>query len=422
MGVFQQLKNVYHFFQAHYWRIFYGRPDAGMSLYAVTGTNGKTTTCWLLASILREHLSAKRVGMLSTVAFWVGEREQVNETKMTSLDSRQVYRLLAAMRRAGVTHAVVEVTSHALDQHRLAGLSFDAGIFLNISREHLDYHGTMERYAAAKARLLATLTPGGVVVGKEDDSAVARILDAARRRGLVVVTFTAAAAMTYTTSLPGKFNQENTAAAWLLAASLGVLPETIERAIARVHQVPGRMEWVDPPGGAPGAAALPRVLIDYAVTPAALARVYQEVRLQLQHSGRSGRLFAVLGAAGRRDRGKRPAMARAAAQYADAVVLTREDPWTEDEEQIFRDLESGLSPETGGIQTDGQRKIHWRRIADRREAIRWCIGVAGPQDAVVVTGKGAETGMAVGKKIIPWSDREVIQTLLAEATQAPRRV
>jgi len=138
---------------------------------------------------------------------------------------------------------------------------------------------------------------------------------------------------------------------------------------------------------------LPRVLIDYAVTPDALERVYKEVREQTQ-----GKIFAVLGACGNRDRGKRPQMARAVAKYADELVLTREDPWTESEEQIFKDLEGGLL----------DAEIKWHRIVGRREAIKYCLESAGPDDVVVVTGKGAEVGMAVGNKVTPWSEKEVI--------------
>ena len=154
MRTWQQLKNVYHFFQAHWWRVCFGWPGRGMKIYGVTGTNGKTTTCYVLASILREAYGKDKVGMLTTVGIWLGNKEEINETKMTTTDSRKVYRYLKEMRESGVEQVVLEVTSHALDQNRLAGLRLDGAIILNIEREHLDYHETMEKYAAAKGKIV----------------------------------------------------------------------------------------------------------------------------------------------------------------------------------------------------------------------------------------------------------------------------
>jgi UDP-N-acetylmuramoyl-L-alanyl-D-glutamate--2,6-diaminopimelate ligase len=230
----------------------------------------------------------------------------------------------------------------------------------------------------------------------------------------------------------------------------GVPEQAIKRGIDAVKSVPGRMDWIE---------GEPRVLIDYAVTPDALERLYKDVRQQTR-----GKVYAVLGACGMRDRGKRPDMARVVAQYADELVLTREDPWTEDEEQIFADLEKGLLGEAG-VESTGREetarslstslyalfarprpvppaggraeindsrtahygaklrpvssrlamnKSFWKRIVDRREAIKYCLEKAGPEDVVVITGKGAETGMAVGKKVVPWNDKAVVLELFEE--------
>lgn len=490
----QQLKNVYHFCQACAWRRYYGRPDRSLALLGVTGTNGKTTTCYLLDSILAAAWGRERVGMLTTVAFRIGGHEEVNETKLTTLPSRLVYQKLREMVHAGVTHAVLEMTSHALDQHRLAGVRLDGAIILNIEREHLDYHETMEAYAQAKGRIVDYLKRGAPLVVKGDDEWVERALAAvftsppslssdterSRRRGwageVQVMAFTTAQAQAVTTSLPGAWNKENVLAAAALARAVGIHEPAVARGVAAVRGVPGRMEWVvslasarvslapgassPTPGGFPARA--PAVLIDYAVTPGALERLYREVRgvLRQAQGARGGKIFAVLGAAGLRDRGKRPLMARAVARYADELVLTREDPWTEDEEQIFRELESGLvdgaavsvaphsrptasvlprrallrlgggSPRRGtrggqaatirsqDEESAAEKRVTWRRITDRREAIAWCLSQAGLNDVVVVTGKGAETGMAVGNKVIPWGDRKVILELMAEVGRA----
>lgn len=386
----QPIKNIYHYYQAHLWRLFYGRPDRSLTVYGITGTNGKTTTCYFLTSILAQQYGADKVGMLTTVAIRIGNRQEINKTKLTTLPSRLVYRYLRDMVASGVRQTVLELTSHALDQNRLAGLQLAGGIILNVEREHLDYHQTMEQYAAAKALIIKILKPNATLVGKADDQYVKKILEQARSAGLAVKEYTAVDAQTVSTPLFGAVNQENVLAATLLAQSLNISPENIKLAVVAVKQVPGRMEWIDTNKEF-------RVLIDYAVTPAALSRLYKDVRAQT-----SGRVLALLGAAGQRDRGKRPLMAKAVADIADLLVITREDPWTESEEQIFQDLEKGLIPNSG----------NWRRIVDRRDALLYLLKEAKPGDTVVVTGKGAEEGMGIGHKIIPWNDKQIIKELL----------
>jgi UDP-N-acetylmuramoyl-L-alanyl-D-glutamate--2,6-diaminopimelate ligase len=391
MDFLQPLKNIYHFFQAHLWRLVYGRPDVGLRVYGVTGTNGKTTTSFILASILDRAFGAREVGMFTTVALRSGVDMKLNASKMTTLSSRQVYRALRDMKRKGVRHVVLEMTSHALAQWRLAGLSLQGALFTNIAREHLDYHRTMERYAKSKQKILDYVVAGGVVVGKEEGVWLPRILELGRRRGFSVHSFTPIEASSVATPLLGYVNKENVLAAQLFARALGLSSKAIAEGVRAVTHVSGRMEWLDGPGGV-------RVLIDYAVTPDALKALCSFVR-----PATSGKIFAVLGAAGLRDRGKRPAMTRAVAQFADEIVITREDPWTEPEEQIFNDLEAGLRGSS----------VTWRRIADRRQALEYALKKAVFGDVVVVTGKGAEMGMAIGTQIVPWSEREVIAEIFA---------
>ena len=391
-----------------------------MKIYGVTGTNGKTTTSILLGTILREAYGRDKVGLITTITFWLGGEEQVNETKMTTMRSRDVFKLLQQMKDRGVERVVLEVTSHALDQHRLAGIMLDGAIILNIAREHLDYHGTMDEYTRAKVKISDYLVVGAPLVvnakiqmpNKCQTNAKIQIIKLATEQAKNVVT-----------SLPGEVNKENVLAVILLARAVGVDEAIIKQGVAKVDHVQGRMEWVEINDQSSITKAqmtrwrLPRVLIDYAVTPDALEQLYQEIRTMTR-----GKIFAVLGACGQRDRGKRPMMARVVAQYADELILTREDPWEEEEEQIFRDLEKGLEPGVGvnaandGTAPDRRELSHavWQRIVDRRKAIKFCIDKAGLDDVVVVTGKGAETGMAIGKKILPWSDKQVIQELLAE--------
>lgn len=395
----QEIKNIGHWFETHLWRLWYGRPDRGMHIYGITGTNGKTTTSYLLTSILEHAHGKEKVGMLTTVAFRIAGIDEINESKMTTLPSKKVFQYLYRMKQAGlpagrqgVQYVVLETTSHALDQHRLAGITFDGAIILNIAREHLDYHKTMERYAAAKEKITCLLNPGVPLVGKQDDTIVRDILNRAQKRGINIVRMTNEDIQQATTPLMGSINKENAAAALLLARSIGISEDAIRAGIDAVKAVPGRMEIIHAPQGFV-------IIIDYAVTPDALERLYADIK-----SKTTGRVLAILGAAGLRDRGKRPNMARAVAKYADRIIITREDPWTESEEQIFSDLESGLS----GLQ------VQWQRIIDRRQAIATLMQDAKPGDVVVVTGKGAERGMGIGKNVIPWNEREVIEEILRE--------
>ncbi len=395
MSLYQKLKNVYHFLQSRMWRVLYGMPDKNMYIYGITGTNGKTTTSYLLASILEQTYGKEKVGMLTTVSFRVAGNEEFNETKMTTLPSKKIFGYLQKMRQCGVIHVVLETTSHALDQHRLAGMKFDGAIILNIAREHLDYHNTMDAYAAAKEKIVALLKPNAPLVGKQDDERVRAILDRAGK-GVRVVRMTAEIISQTNTPLAGSINKENAAAASLLAAAVGISKEKISAGIAAVEKVPGRMEKIEAPQGF-------TVIIDYAVTPDALERLYSDLPRR-SPNGEGGRILATLSAAGLRDRGKRPEMARAVAKYADKIVVTNEDPWTESEEQIYSDLEKGLVGSS----------VQWQRIPDRREAISNLLHDAKPGDVVVCTGKGAERGMGIGKDIIPWNEREIIEELLAQ--------
>lgn len=367
----------------------YGWPDRGLTIYGVTGTNGKTTTCHLLASMLQAAYGKKQVGMLTTISFWLGEEKIINETKMTTLPSRAVFSYLHQMRQRGISYVVLELTSHALDQHRLSGIHLDGAIILNVAREHLDYHGTMSKYAAAKEKIIDLLKDKAPLVGKADDLLVAPMLGRARTRGVRVLEFTQHTASTTVAVLPGIVNQENTTAATLLLHAVGVAPEAITQGIATLTSVPGRMQWLELPTGA-------RALIDYAVTPDALERLYSDLRRST-----TGKIYAVLGACGLRDRGKRPDMARVVAEFADELIITREDPWTESEEQIFTDLEAGLTNTT----------TPWQRIVDRRAALKQVISQAKAGDVVVATGKGAETGMGIGKKVVPWNEAEIIRDI-----------
>jgi UDP-N-acetylmuramoyl-L-alanyl-D-glutamate--2,6-diaminopimelate ligase len=394
----QQLKNVYHLLQAHAWRLWSGWPDTRLTIYGITGTDGKTTASFVLAAILREASGADRVGLLSTELLSLGRENIHNETKFTTLPSRLLFRYLRRMVDAGVTQAVLEMTSHGLDQHRFAGLQLGGAIILNITPEHLDYHQTMAAYARAKARIIDYLRAGSPLVVQED--AMRKLQISQRRfRALRLIRFAPEQVQSVVTPLPGDFNKENVLAAQLLARAVGVDRAAVRRGVSAVRQVPGRTEWVESAAGV-------RVLIDFALTPAALTRLYRYVQQEV-----TGNIIAVFGATGNRDRRKRPRMTRVAAAYAHEIVLTRDEPYTEPEERIYRELESGLA----GV------AVAWRRIPDRRAAIRYALSRARPDDVVVITGMGSFTSMAVGKRRVPWSDKKVVLELLAELEKSEKR-
>jgi UDP-N-acetylmuramoyl-L-alanyl-D-glutamate--2,6-diaminopimelate ligase len=393
----QTLKNIGHFFEAHFWRTVYGIPDKGMRIFGVTGTNGKTTTCYLLTSVLAQAHGTQNVGMLTTVAFRIGEQEEINETKMTTLPSRKVFEYLARMKKGGVEYVVLETTSHALDQHRIAGIQFDGAIILNIAREHLDYHKTIQSYAAAKEKILNYLRIGAPLIGKQDDEYVSKMLDRAEQGGLNIYRLQKSDIDAARPALAGSINKENAGAVTLLARALHIPEEKIEAGIQAVKSVPGRMEVITAPQGF-------KIIIDYAVTPDALERLYSDAKKEILNRPIElrGKILGSLSAAGLRDRGKRPDMARAVAKYADKIIVTCEDPWTEPEEQIFTDLEQGLEGTS----------VPWERIVDRKQAIKALIQEAKPGDVVILTGKGAERGMGIGEDVIPWNERELVEELL----------
>ncbi|MBI3255460.1 MAG: hypothetical protein HYZ63_00640, partial [Candidatus Andersenbacteria bacterium] len=254
------------------------------------------------------------------------------------------------------------------------------------------YHQTMEAYAAAKSKIISYLRKDAPLIGKSSDARVEKILQLAEKSGCKVVRFTSGQAKNTAVAMPGDVNKENALAASLLARSVGIAEEKIQSGIMSVTKVPGRMESVTSPQGF-------TVIIDYAVTPDALDRLYSFAKAQSK-----GKVYGVLGACGMRDRGKRPDMARIVKKYTDFLAITREDPWTEPEEQIFNDLEKGLD----------KNDSSWKRIVDRKEALTYVLSQAKAGDVVVATGKGAETGMAIGNKIVPWNEKEIISLLLKQ--------
>ena len=407
---------------------FFGHPASDLRLVGVTGTNGKTSTTYLVESILA--LAKWRVGLIGTVEIrYAGHRQTSTNTTPESLD---LQRTLRAMCNEQIDAAVMEVSSHGLELGRVDGCVFRAAGFTNLSQDHLDFHGSMDAYFAAKARLFRDhLAPGGSAVVNIDDPVSEKLIGIARDAGAEIIRVgrgqNAAAELRlvsseiklggtlavledasgqFEISLPllGDFNLENLLVAAGIARALGIDGPTIAAGVAACRQVPGRMERVFGPGSGPGQAE-PTVLVDYAHTPDAVDKVLRTVRPLCR-----GRLVAVFGCGGDRDRSKRPRMAEAVAANADLAIATSDNPRTEDPLAILADVEAGLGSWTKVPAGELFSKRSpagpcYATIADRREAIRLAIACAAPEDTIVLAGKGHEDYQIIGREKFPFDDR-----------------
>jgi UDP-N-acetylmuramoyl-L-alanyl-D-glutamate--2,6-diaminopimelate ligase len=404
----------------------YGDPWQELMLVGITGTNGKTTSAAILRHLLGRRAPAASLGTLGAVD-WEGKVIPGTEGLTTPgpTDAARWIRLLREGEVATKTDAApvkvealaMETSSHALAQDRLAAVRFDVALFTNLTRDHLDYHQTMDEYRAAKLRLVELLKPAGAVVLNADDPAWNGVGASGNRR---VVRFSTSApadvrarevragpgGMEFILSTPsgdtdvalplyGEFNVANAlgcaAVLWTLGWSVG----EIAAGLASLPQVPGRLERVS---GPPASAT---VVIDYAHTPDALERALSALRPLVR-----GRLWVVFGAGGDRDPGKRPEMGRAAAAGADVAVVTSDNPRTERPETIIDDIERGM----------GSAPRH--RLPDRREAIRYALQNAAPDDVILLAGKGHETYQIVGQQKRPFDERQVVREVLSERDAA----
>ncbi|MGA0065064.1 MAG: UDP-N-acetylmuramoyl-L-alanyl-D-glutamate--2,6-diaminopimelate ligase, partial [Ilumatobacteraceae bacterium] len=374
---------------------FHGMPSRQMTVVGITGTNGKTTTAHLLASIFRAAGRDTRIiGTLTGVR--------------TTPDAVELQRMLAGFRAEGAQVVVMEVSSHALALHRVAGMHFAAAVFTNLGHDHLDFHGTVERYFAAKAALFDPRLSAIGVVNRDDvhgrlliDGAALPIVsfgidDASDVQASVVDHSFDWKSSQLRVRLGGHFNVLNSLAAATTAAALGVASGDIDRGLAAVAPVPGRFENVD----------IDRdfaVIVDYAHTPEALARVLESAR----RVAASGRVVVVFGCGGGRDARKRPDMGAVATRDADAVVLTSDNPRHEDPAAIIADIERGIPA--------GRRAVLVAVEEDRRAGIARALAEARSGDVVVVAGKGHETTQTLADREVPFSDAAVVRELTGVA-------
>ncbi len=391
---------------------FYNYPSRNMSMIAITGTNGKTTTSYIIESILRA--AERKVGVIGTISYRFNGHEMAAQN--TTPGATEIQRLLSAMSRNGTDSVVMEVSSHALDQGRVDGVEFDTAILTNVTHDHLDYHRTFDNYKAAKVSLftrylmesrkgtkyailnmddpnVSDFVPGEpvqavyyslfargdayVMHSQEDLSGLQLEISVMERRFEI------------SSPLVGAINAHNLLAGALFAVVKGLPLEAIQRGCAAMKGVPGRLQRV-------GGASDPAVFVDYAHTPDALKKVLEILR----RLKRKGRLIVVFGCGGDRDRAKRPLMGRIASDLADFAVVTSDNPRTERAGAIIDEIKSGLKGSAHSIEED------------RREAIFKAIAMAEAGDIVLVAGKGHENYQIIGSTSIHFSDREVAEEAL----------
>jgi UDP-N-acetylmuramoyl-L-alanyl-D-glutamate--2,6-diaminopimelate ligase len=391
-----------------------------MVVIGVTGTDGKTTTTTMIHQILLD--AGRRVGSMSTVDIRLGDAVDLNESRQTTLEALEVQQQLARMRDAGLTYAVIETSSHGLALQRVVGVDYDVAVFTNIAHEHLDFHKTIEAYREAKAQLI-DLTAGSARKGidktavlNRDDPSYAYLvnrpiargityglqLDAdlkahrvdATPEGLLVEASTPLGPLTLRLKLSGRWNAANALAAAAAGVAVGLTLEEIRKGLDDYSGVSGRMERVDL--GQPFS-----VIIDYAHTPQSLEKVLRELRPITR-----GKLIAVFGSAGDRDREKRPWMGEIAARLSDYAVFTNEDPREEDAMTILGEIAAGAE-EVGW--TEGDQYV---RIEDRRQGIAHAVRRARPGDTILLAGKGHERSILVGRGKEPWDERAAAEAAI----------
>ena len=390
-------------------RNFFGNPAAEMTLIGFTGTSGKTSSTIIMKHLLERELGAK-VGLIGTNGNMIGGEHLHSE--FTTPESYELHRLFRAMKDAGCTHAVMEVSSHSLTLERVAGICFDVAVFTNLSQDHLDLHGSMEEYAAAKKKIFSQCRQGCVNL---DDSRAAFMMDglrcpittfAAEREDADIVArnirlsadgvcFEAVhgeeRALTRL-GIPGMFSVHNALGVLAAAGCLGIGLARCADALATAPGVKGRMESVPTDGDY-------SIIIDYSHKPDALENVLKTLRPVTR-----GRLMVLFGCGGDRDRLKRPIMGAIAADNADLVIVTSDNPRTEDPMAIINEILPGLE----------NRHTPYQVICDRREAIGWAIDKARPGDVILLAGKGHEDYQVIGHEKIHMDEREIVAEYLGK--------
>ena len=396
---------------------FYDYPARSMRVIGITGTNGKTTTSYITRAILRR--AGYKVGLIGTIQILI--EEEKHEIHNTTPDVVELQSTIAEMRDRGMDYVVMEVSSHALAENRVAGIEFDTAVFTNLTQDHLDYHKTFENYRLAKARLFDLVARKGRKDGKtaianlddpssrvmlahadcthltyaveEDGDLIAKNIHVHEDGSEFTLVHKDLGTMTLSMHITGLFNVYNVMAATCAALAEHVAPKTIHAALEAFHGVPGRFELVRAGQKFP-------VIVDYAHTPDGVENVLHTARKITKK-----RIIAVFGCGGDRDRTKRPIMGRLAAKLADVVLATSDNPRTEDPEAILREVEAGVLASIG--------KKPYEKIVDRKHAIFRAIELAEPGDVVVILGKGHENYQILKDRTIHFDDKEAAREAIA---------
>lgn len=388
---------------------YYGHPSRKLKVVGVTGTNGKTTITYLIENILKA--ARKSCGVIGTINYRIKGKEV--PAPNTTPGSIELQSILSRIYKSGARYAIMEVSSHSLDQHRVDCVLFDVAIFTNITREHLDYHKTLKRYFEAKIKLFGKLKKGGIAVLNNDDKKVASLKSKIRNKvityalennadvtvrnislslkGSFFTVDTPKGSVDIRTKLIGKHNVSNILASVAGSIALGIPLGAIRKGIESFTYVPGRLESIE--SGQPF-----RIFVDFAHTEDALYNILS----LLKEVATGGRIITVFGCGGNRDKTKRPLMGRAACRFSDKVVVTSDNPRFEDPAEIIKEIESGIRGKFSNYDI----------IEDRRDAIDRALKLAAKGDVVVIAGKGHEKYQIVKDKIMPFDDCKVARELL----------
>lgn len=409
--ILERLRPGYHLLLAFFSALFYGFPSRGLTVIGVTGTKGKTTVIELLHEILAG--SGLKVASVSSLRFRVGEEETRNDLKMTMPGRFFLQKFLHQAKKRGCTHVILEVTSEGIRQFRHRFIWFDAAVMTNISPEHLERHGGFENYLRSKLDLFWRLSPAALSVINRDDVSGVRFSAATPahkifygREGVEINgkmlkvknrqtdergIYFDLENQSFFSPLLGEFNFYNILSAVSVGLALHLSPEKMKTALEKVTGIPGRLEFIQKTPFS--------IVVDYAHTPDSLKQVYKF----LHSRAPQGSLVCVLGSAGGgRDKWKRPELGKIASEFCTKIILTGEDPYDEDPEEIMDQISSGML-----------QKSMVARVLDRREAIRHALQSVKPGDTVVITGKGSECWMmGAGGSRIPWDDREIVRNEL----------
>ncbi len=404
----RELKNLGHLFEAVLANIWYGFPSRKLVMIGVTGTDGKTTTSSILYQILQN--AGYKTAMISTVGAYIGDAVYDVGFHVTTPSSFAVQKYLRQAVDQGITHVVLEVTSHALDQNRPWGIHFKVGVLTNITHEHLDYHKTYEQYVKAKSLLLQR---SDIAIINADDESYTTVTTLLPRQSIFsygkkgIETFKT---FPFKTNLMGEYNQYNALAAGLAAREVGVSIKKIQAALQRITPPKGRREIVYEKEFS--------VMIDFAHTPNAFHALLPGLKKETK-----GNLIHVFGAASKRDTTKRPIMGKESATSADIIILTAEDPRNEPVESICKEIATGITHfkecREEYIPKKTEKNLLYI-IPDRKKAIQKAISIATKGDMVVLTGKSHETSMNYGNGEEPWNEFEVVDQFLKRELQGKK--